>query len=364
MEISGTQDQMNSMMENMEGVNQQIKQHNDGLKNTYNGAISNAKSNYQNDISGVRTKAEEEGGLNVSAKFGGAIADFRSVSQGGKNYFTSATAWDRTGLGGKAVSGIKSAGQSVGNALSSSTSSFKPGGIDAGAGDMLQKGDISYSGEQAGAGTDVSGGLGANPENVANESYGFEQGTQQPDTPGAPKPDSTSPPSEGGNGEGGAGGEEAGADALGDAGSDAGKLVKGIGKVAGGVGTALSVAGGFNDLAQDISAGKVVGDNKMARAGNVLGIMAGATDAISEAVPIFAPLGALFGLASAITSGVGDIEDKDATIKANKDDLAGKGNDPSPNEAYKSTTSIQSAGLIASQGAPTPTQQVGGTGAF
>ncbi len=396
MEISGAEDQQNSMMEDMVGVNQSIKNHNDALKQKYEGMITTAQGQFGQAKQATTDKGIEEATLNVGAKGAKAVATYNAVKASGRNYFTSQEAWGKGPS--KVAGGIKKGVGSAQSAVQSAGSDFQAGSAGTTSNDPMSS-EFAQGGDNerpsVGETPEASGGLG--DVNI-NEDYSGSAGVSAPSSStdmvvrpssnpaGSTDASSTgtdatnnvggdgstnAPQSEGGSGAGSAGGSEAGAvDAAADAGGDAvGDMVKkGLGHVGGiasKVGTTLSVIGGVDDLTQDISAGKIVGNNAGEKAGNVLGIMAGATDAISEAVPIFAPLGAAFGLFSAISSGIGEIEDKDKKVKEAKDDLAGKGKDPDPNQAQVSAPSLQAQGLIASQGAPTATQQASvGTGSF
>lgn len=403
MEISGAEDQQNSMMEDMVGVNQSIKNHNDALRQKYEGMITTAQGQFGQAKQATTDKGIEEATLNVGAKGAKAVASYNAVKASGRNYFTSQEAWGKGPS--KVAGGIKKGVGSAQSAVQSAGSDFQAGSAGTTSNDPMSE-EFAQGGDNVrpnvGETPEASGGLG--DVNI-NEDYSGSAGVSAPapaststdmvvrpsDAPATNSAGSTdasstgtdatnnvggdgstnAPQSEGGSGSGSAGGSEAGAvDSAADAGGDAvGDMVKkGLGHVGGiasKVGTTLSVIGGVDDLTQDISAGKIVGNNAGEKAGNVLGIMAGATDAISEAVPIFAPLGAAFGLFSAISSGIGEIEDKDKKIKDAKDDLAGKGKDPNPNQAGVSAPSLQAQGLIASQGAPTAVQQASvGTGSF
>jgi hypothetical protein len=92
--------------------------------------------------------------------------------------------------------------------------------------------------------------------------------------------------------------------------------------------------------------------------------VAGGIDALSEAVPIFAPLGAIAGLFSAVSEGIGLIEQHHKKVEEAKADIAGKGADPSDKEKGVNTQSLQSQGLIASQGGNQTAHSIAGSTAF
>jgi hypothetical protein len=135
----------------------------------------------------------------------------------------------------------------------------------------------------------------------------------------------------------------------------------GVGSVALGATKALGgVAGGVN-LAEDFSGGKfhIAGQNKEERTANVSGMVSGALDVASFAVPVLAPIAAAIGLFSAIEGGLGAIKESSEKVSADKIKGAASMKDPTP----ESATNLQSAGLVA-QARTDPTSKVGGTGSF
>ena len=380
MDISATADQGNSMLSEMKEHNLGISHHNDDLLLGYNTALSNAKSSFTTGMRSDQEKAIEEGGLNVATKVGLTASARATVNASGRNYITSDEAWGKLktapraaarrigqlseNLGGRTIGAV---GGGEGSAGVESEGGFGDSRINrpSTTGDDPRYADADPS---AGGFYDDQVASTEDPINEAHvvaptEATPITQVRQsgQPVTDaetGKPvnAPSSTDASSVGGAEGSGVTDAEKGAKSLGE-------LAETGGKVVSKVGTGLSLAGGVMDLTADLKAGHIVGDNNWEKASNIAGMVAGGVDALSEAVPIFAPLGALAGLFSAVSEGVGLIEQKDKATTGAEKDIKGQGADPSDKQQGVSTQSLQSVGLVASSGG-NPTAHVSGGSAF
>jgi hypothetical protein len=92
--------------------------------------------------------------------------------------------------------------------------------------------------------------------------------------------------------------------------AEAGGVAEGIGKMAMGIG---AVQGGY-DAVKDMISGHIAGNNKESRAGNELGIVGGAFDALGFVIPGAGLIGAGLGVASAVESGIGDVKHQEKAI--------------------------------------------------
>ena len=375
MDISATADQGNSMISEMKQHNLGISQHNDDLLLGYNTALSNAKSSFTTGMRSDQEKAIEEGGLNVATKVGLTASTRASVNASGRNYITSDEAWGKLktapraaarrigqlseNLGGRTIGAV---GGGEGSAGVESEGGFGDSRISrpSTTGDDPRYADADPS---AGGFYDDQVASTEDPINEAHvaaptEATPITQVKQsgQPVTDAETGKPANAPSSTDTSSVGGATDTEKGVKSLGE-------LAETGAKAASKVGTGLSLAGGVMDLTADLKAGKIVGDNDWEKASNIAGMAAGGIDALSEAVPIFAPLGALAGLFSAVTEGVGLIEQKDKATGAAEKDIKGDGADPSDKQQGVSTQSLQSVGLVASSGG-NPTAHVSGGSAF
>jgi hypothetical protein len=128
-------------------------------------------------------------------------------------------------------------------------------------------------------------------------------------------------------------------------GMTAGDVVKGVGEVAGKAGVGLGILGGVESAAADITAGKIEGDNKMEKWGNMLSMAGGAADTIGLAAPPMAIVGGLLGIASAGAELIGHLEHAHDVTKAAKA-AAGATTTVTPDNV----ASITSLGQVASRG--------------
>jgi len=137
----------------------------------------------------------------------------------------------------------------------------------------------------------------------------------------------------------------------------AGELFEAAGDTAGKIGTGLGAVSAVGSIAEDISQGKIAGDNVADKVSNVASIAAGALDVASIFLPVLAPAAAAASAISAISGGVGEIEDiADKEDKDASQARSMKGTETAP-------VGLASAGLVANQ-VTDNTKSIGGTGAF
>jgi len=115
---------------------------------------------------------------------------------------------------------------------------------------------------------------------------------------------------------------------------------------------------------EDISQGKLAGDNKLEKAGDVVGQIGAYTDLIGTAIPILEPVGAVTSLVGGLLTGIGhiedDIEEKSKNKKAQQD-LTDK--EQGLKDKQSSIVNYSSLGLVSSM-SRNPRLQIAGTGAF
>ena len=115
---------------------------------------------------------------------------------------------------------------------------------------------------------------------------------------------------------------------------------------------------------EDISQGKLAGDNKLEKAGDVVGQIGAYTDLIGTAIPILEPVGAVTSLVGGLLTGIGhiedDIEEKSKNKQAQKD-LTTK--EQGLKDKQSAVVNYSSLGLVSSM-SRNPRLQIAGTGAF
>ncbi len=137
----------------------------------------------------------------------------------------------------------------------------------------------------------------------------------------------------------------------------AGELFEAAGDTAGKIGTGLGAVSAIGSIADDISQGKIAGDNVADKVSNVASIAAGALDVASIFLPVLAPAAAAASAISAISGGVGEIEDiADKEDKDASQARSMKGTETAP-------VGLASAGLVANQ-VTDNTKSIGGSSAF
>ena len=341
MDISGSQDQMNSMIETMDSQNQAIKKQNTDLLAGYQKAVTDAGSGLAPDVKKNQDQAMAEAGLNVPAKFGKTGLAIQKAGGFGKYIDQETKGIQR--VGSLAKQGIQAL----------TTPKFKPGGgmtrdfVGNTPADMPPMASAQAGDDPRYADADPSRPSGDLVESNFSEDPVNESFVAKPtssSTPAQTIEEAT----------------EKGVTAEGKGDSVMAKLTGG----ASGIGTALSVAGGVMDLTQDLQQHKIAGNNWEEKASNVSGMVAGGIDAVSEAIPLLAPLGALAGVFSAVTESIGLAKEKENQIKSAKANVSGTGTGVSDKQTGMSTSGLQSEGLIASAGAKSTAPSYGGSGAF
>ncbi len=137
----------------------------------------------------------------------------------------------------------------------------------------------------------------------------------------------------------------------------AGELFGDASDAAGKLGTGLGVVSAIGGIADDISQGKIAGDNVADKTSNIASIAAGALDVASIFLPVLAPAAAAASAISAISGGVGEIED----IADKEDKDASQARDMKGTET--APVGLAAAGLVANQ-VTDNTKSISGTGAF
>ena len=137
-------------------------------------------------------------------------------------------------------------------------------------------------------------------------------------------------------------------------GAASGIAESGVGRAAMGGARVLGVVGGGVNLAEDLQGGHfhIAGDDAGEKIGNVSGMVASALDVASLAVPVLAPLAAVAGITSAISTGLGELFEGHQKV-----DAANKGIGAASKSAGPiSSANLQSEGLVANRGASTQRQ--------
>ena len=349
MEVLNDYGDSNSMMSQMDDVNSAIKQHNKDIVDRWNATVSTA----QTTASALRIQHYATHGVQLGLDMKKASSLASSVG-GWKNM---AMSGGRTG--GETTLGAKPAIQAVKKVLGT-TAAAPSQGITTRTGEFVP-GKAAPSVEWTGDTPEQPTRSVASAADEGRPSLG-RPGTAPAEAPSSAAPTEGEPvtqtrPSGKAPQEGSSGAEEAGAEGAEE---EAGKLGK-VGTLAEGAGRALGVAGGITALGQDIfgeangSKHFLAGDNTAERVGNGLQIASGALDAISVAIPVFAPVAALFGLASAVSSAVGDEEDAKTTADA-------PGKAPKGQESTHSVSTLASVGAITNAGTDT-LHSIGGASA-
>ena len=294
-------DQSNNMLSEMSQHNSALQEHlelrqgqmNEHLHSVEKGAREERGSQADPKLLGedvsqfaqVGTKASAAKGVLKNVYGDSKLAYMKGLGRTGEE-----TTFGLKPLGKGAVKVAKS-GYS---AVASSTSSFKPGGVEPPPSDTL-----AHAEQQSATPPKTSEGIEPTSEAVDEAHY--------------------TAPSEGDpiTGTRASGSVTIAAD-LEKGGMTAGDVVKGVGEVAGKAGVGLGILGGVESAAADITAGKIEGDNKMEKWGNMLSMAGGAADTIGLAAPPMAIVGGILGIASAGAELIGHLEHAHDVTKAAK----------------------------------------------
>ena len=389
MEVLNDYGDSNSMLSQMEGRNQAIAQHNKDIQDR----LDTARTLDLQKASAMGKEAKAERSAPVTpTQLGTYVAQAGQTAQSIRNTMSGArevgvgTYMKNLGrTGDETTFGLRPAlrgAKQVGQAVQSARSNFQPRVVSS----------VSYEGAtppndlSADAMLDHQGGESFQPRaNAVSDALTREGGGQStsaiadPSAPRGPVSGGSATATTGTAGEtaGKTGGATASGDTIGDvsktakAGASAEETIGSMSKVgklvskAGDVGTALGVVGGVASGVQDIVSGKIVGDDTGEKVGNVLSVASGTMDALSMAMPIFAPFGALFGIASAVSSAVGEeTEAKKTESEAQDTKTTAQQLKPQGLESTQTVSSLASLGKITSASTDSVHTITGGASAY
>lgn len=399
MEVLNDYGDSNSMLSQMEGRNEGIAQHNkdiqDRLDTTRTLDLQRA-GELKRDAKSDRDAPVAPTQLGTyAAQLGQTAGSIKSTLNGVRSVGVGTYMKNLGRTGDETTFGVRPAirgARQVGQAIQSARSDFQPRVVSS----VSYEGSAPPSNLSADAMLDHQGGETFQPRaNAVSDALSREGGGQS--TSAIAEPPTRGPVSGGGStvasaSEGGAT-AEAGASTGASTGASAGASTGGdtIGSVkagiktgtsaedaigsmskvgkfvskAGDVGTALGVVGGVASGIQDIVSGKIVGDDTGEKVGNVLSVASGTMDALSMAMPIFAPLGAIFGIASAVSNAVGEENEAKKTEGQSETKTQDAANaKPQGLEDTQTVASLASLGKITSASTDSVHTITGGASAY